>query len=239
MNTTIPLAVIVIFAVVVSCTTTDRGRGKLDVNALVTAEESSYLPFQITENDIQEVVRWYGVNRLSVKKYTIDLDTTPRIPDKVSYIHVPREKNEKTIADFIRYLKDPVANGYLQNTSVFICGPHLSVMLKRSGLLDNLEFTKVIGPLTVGGKQEVLIEYVFKGDSIAKVLGLVRNLILRDDSFLVRRFSTRELSWYWSIIAYDVEEPIFMFENRYHKVGIDFAKDGKLFFLDLFEKLEW
>lgn len=217
----------------------ERSKGTLDVTSLVVAEESSFLPFKISDDQIEEIKRWWGVTRLSLKNYSLDLKTVIKIPQSVTYKAITVDKNEKTTLDFINYLKDPQANAALQSKSVFICGPHLSTILKRSGILANLEYTKIIGPLVVSGKQEVIVEYVIKGESVSKVLNLVRNLLLRDESFKVRKFAPNELLWYWSIVSWDIEEPLLMFENNYHKVGINFDKNGKVFFLDLFENLEW
>ena len=215
------------------------GLDKSRVPEIVQIEESSYLPFKITNERVDEIKRWYAVTRLSVKKYTMNLNARMMIPDRVTYKTIAPEKNEKVVNDFIKYLKDPVANAAMQNNSILICGPHLTALLKKSGITASLDFIEVIGPLMISGKQEIIIEYVFKGDSISKLLNLVRNLLLIDDTFNVRKFNARELSWYWSIIAYDIDEPLMMFENRYHSIGIHFTKEGKIFFLDLFEGLEW
>lgn len=222
----------------ISCAS-DRSRGNLDVQTLMTAEESTFLPFSVTTEHIDEIKRWYGVTRLDLKDYTVDLSGRVNVPSGVIYKQATQQKNEKTIRDFISYLQNPGEFGELQNKSIFICGPHLSLVMKRSGILSSLDTTKVINTFTRENKQEVIIEYVVRGDSIPKILMLIRALLLIDDAINVRKFTPMELRWYAAITEYDIEEPVLMFENRYHKICIHFDKNGKVFFIDLFDNLVW
>lgn len=224
-----------------SCATAkvERSRGSLDVTTLMTAEESTWLPFEITGERVDEVKRWYGVTRVELKKYAVDWESKTTVPDWAVYKTAPRQKNEQAISGFIDYLKDPENIAALKNITVILCGPHLSFILKRSGILGSLDTKQVTFSLPRGEKQEVLIEYLVRGDSIPKVLNLLRCLLLIDDSFKVRRLNGMELRWYATIYQYDIIEPVFVFENRYHRICVHFDDKGRIFFIDLFENLKF
>lgn len=215
------------------------GLDKALVPAIARVEESTYLPFRITPAAIDEIRRLYGAGGYTFRKYTRDLRSIIKIPDQVTYSAVVAETNERIADDFAAFLRDSAKNTAVVNRDLLVCGPHLTALLKKSGVAASLDFTEVMGPLDVAGRHEVIIEYVFKGDTVPKVLGLVRNLLLSDESFTARKFGPAELGWYWSIVAYDIREPLIMFENRSHKVGVHFTGEGKIFFIDLFENLEW
>lgn len=76
-------------------------------------------------------------------------------------------------------------------------------------------------------------------DSVPTAVNLVRNLVYAGGEVTVRKLNDQELDWYWSCISWDIEEPVFVLENAEHRVLIDFAEDGTIFYVELLDNLEW
>jgi hypothetical protein len=52
----------------------------------------------------------------------------------------------------------------------------------------------------------------------------------------LRKPNRAEIDYYWALIPYDIEEPIYVAENDHLAVLIHGDKDGKIFFVDLLPK---
>jgi hypothetical protein len=217
----------------------DYSKGNLDVNALVSVEESTFMPFTVSDKKIKEIERLFVLMNLPVKPYKTDFAAKMTIPEKVKYKSQPNEKNEKLLGTFFGYLKNPEKMPEMQGGKVFICGPQLTLGIKRNRLLNVADYTKIVGPFPYFKKQDVLIEYAIKAPAIQKMFNLMRNILFSGDVITVRKLNDRELNWYWVSNNYDIEEPIFIFDNGVHKLMIHFTGDGKIFFLDLFDDFNW
>ena len=47
-----------------------------------------------------------------------------------------------------------------------------------------------------------------------------------------RKLSSKELSYYWSVFFYDIEEPIYIVDNSKIKILVDQSSNFKLLWLD-------
>jgi hypothetical protein len=218
------------------------GKGNLDFNTLLSADESTFLPFTIEQKRIDEIRDLFHKDNLPMRPYKTDFAAKMVIPEKVKYKGVSAGINEGIVASLFTSLKPPVKLGQVQDGQVFICGPHLTALLKKSGVLSELSregYTNIVAPFNYFKKQDVLIECAIKGEAINRLFVLLRNLLFVDGTITVRKLKERELDWYWASISYDIEEPIFIFENDRHKVLIHFTTEGKIFFLDLYDTLNW
>jgi hypothetical protein len=230
----------ILLSLVFSCATEKRtGKGNLDFQTLLGADDSTYLPFVIETKRIEEVRDLFSKDNLPMKSYKTVFPEQMTIPPKVKYIELPAATNERVISDFFNALKPPVKLPQIQDNKVVICGPHLTALLKKSGILSELEYTRIVGPFNYFKRQDVLIECAIKGEGIPKIFSLLRNLLFSDESITVRKLNARELDWYWVSNSYDIDEPLFIFENSKHSIMIHFTAEGKIFFLDLFDTLNW
>jgi hypothetical protein len=62
------------------------------------------------------------------------------------------------------------------------------------------------------------------------------NQIIKDfekTTYQIRKLNSKELSYYWAIIFYDIEEPIYVVDNGKYKLLIDVTNDMKLLWIDL------
>jgi hypothetical protein len=215
------------------------GKGNLDFQTLLSADESTFLPFTLEKQRIDEIRDLFARDNLPMKPYKTDFSAKMVIPTKVKFKEAPAGLNERVVAGFFDALKPPVKLGTLQGGTVFICGPHLTALLRKSGVLAQLESTNIVAPFIYFKKQDVLIECAIRGESINRMFTLLRNLLFCDDAITVRKLKEREFDWYWESISYDIEEPIFIFENAKHKILIHFSLEGKIFFLDIYDTLNW
>jgi hypothetical protein len=231
----------ILLSLVVSCATEKKtGKGNLDFQTLLGADDSTYLPFVIEAKRIEEIRDLFSKDNLPMKSYKTVFPEQMTIPGKVKYIALPAATNERVISDFFNALKPPVKLSQIQDNKVVICGPHLTALLKKSGLLvPTEEYTRIVGPFNFFKRQDVLIEWAIRGEGIPKIFSLLRNLLFCDESITVRKLNARELDWYWVSNSYDIDEPLFIFENSKHSIMIHFTADGKIFFLDLFDTLNW
>lgn len=200
--------------------------------------ESSYLPFTIDQEDIDEIAHLSSANDIQSKPYKMTIKKEMAIPARVKYVPLTARKNEKMVNDFIGDMRNVSDMTEMQGKEYVICGPYLTALLMRGNVLPTLHHSTVIAK--VSGKYPFVAVYcAINGDSIPIALSLVRNLIFTGESFTVRKLIERELDWYWTTITWDVTEPIFMFENERHKVMVDFSEDGKIYYVDLFDSLKW
>jgi hypothetical protein len=65
---------------------------------------------------------------------------------------------------------------------------------------------------------------------------MIWNQLINDistETVNIRKLSTKEIRYYWSVIFYDIEEPVFALENRNHKILIQLTSDKfKIFWID-------
>jgi hypothetical protein len=52
------------------------------------------------------------------------------------------------------------------------------------------------------------------------------------ENIKVRKLKPNELSYYWSVISFDIAEPIFIIESESHKYLIDMGEKGNIIWLD-------
>jgi hypothetical protein len=234
------IIILILLSMLFSCATEKKtGKGNLDFQTLLGADDSTYLPFVIETKRIEEIKDLFSKDNLPMKPYKMNLAEKMTIPANVKYIELPAATNERIVNDFFDALKPPVKLPQVQDNKVVICGPHLTTLLKKSGVLSELEYTRIVGPFNYFKRQDVLIECAIKSESIPRIFTLLRNLLFSDEAITVRKLNARELDWYWASISYDIDEPLFVFENSRHSIMIHFTPEGKVFFLELFDTLNW
>jgi hypothetical protein len=116
-----------------------------------------------------------------------------------------------------------------------ICGPYLTESLSRNKTFNALEYKPIM--LTVD--DDVLYERGFlKEECIYAFAHYMRNALNSDGKVLIRNPTADELDWYWTIISWDIEEPVFVLESSSHQFFLDFH-EGTVFFVDDFIHLTY
>jgi hypothetical protein len=206
--------------------------------ALAT-NECSILPFRIEEDSVARIRDLFLGNAQAPVPSTLKLDAATVVPDNVTYLPLTAAQNKAAAADFLsRCAAGASALAALQGTSPILLGPRLTTLLVRSGLLAKLDHATMIMNIPLP-RAAILVSCGIRGDSISSALHLIRNLVYSDGPVTVRKLNQQELSWYWAIISWDIDEPTLVFENESHALLIDFDKNGVLFFVDLLENPTW
>ncbi len=56
---------------------------------------------------------------------------------------------------------------------------------------------------------------------------------VKGQNYIIRKLNEKELKYYWSIISFDIDEPLFILETKDHKYILNILKDTmKLMWLD-------
>ena len=127
---------------------------------------------------------------------------------------------------------------YILFDKTLYIGPVLWNRLKKDSTINKIE----------GGNLELLTPFYDDKGSLVEQKIIQGKLIQNKDDFkivwdyiikelsespiLYRKLTQKELSYYWSVIFYDIEEPIYIVENRNIKLLIDQGNSLKLLWLD-------
>lgn len=151
------------------------------------------------------------------------------IPEEIKYKETDELTNKKAIEKIKIELQEPQ---YSSLKNIFYCGPSL---WERYILIPD------VGSIQKGN---ITFKVPYNGDFIDKNGKLIQsqsdyqliwNQIVKDfnnSEFIIRKPTPDELQVFWSIIFYDIEEPIFVIENNSYKVIIDLDSDLKIQFID-------
>jgi hypothetical protein len=208
-------------------------------DCITVASQSKFLPFTIDDEHADKIATLFLVDELPAKPYRLMLEAGVSVPDRVTYIPLSPAENRKHAEKFLKVCSDGSDHlAGVQDDNVVVLGPHLTTLLKQGGVLSKLEYGKLVYSGVIG-KPFVLIGAGIRGNSIPAALKLIRNILYCGDAVNVRTLNNRELDWYWTIISWDIEEPVFVFENRKHTLLIDFERSGEVFYVDILDGLAW
>lgn len=151
---------------------------------------------------------------------------TITIPKHVVYNYC----NPKIIEKAKKLIEENINNKdkfELTNNSLII-GPMLWQRFKDNEKINKIEKGNVefhVDNLVLNGKMSQDIN-----DS--KIIwNEFRNEITSD--YVIRKLNEQELTYYWSVISFDIEEPLFIVETNKHKYILNLTpKDLKLFWID-------
>ena len=151
---------------------------------------------------------------------------------KIFFHKTSKEVNDKTKGILSNAVLNEGAD--IRYDKTFICGPQLwnfitksNIANKITGIRVNFNIPKGTGYVTSQGraiqKREeftLIWNLLFKGASM--------------DNFKIRIPNEKELAYYWSIIPYEIEEPIFVVEYSGLNILVDFVGTS-LLHMGLFE----
>lgn len=167
------------------------------------------------------------------------------IPQGINYKRAPDEVNGRA-EELIRLSFISTNNHSYENYIFhppFFCGPYLWHKIKNDSMTNSL--TKSYNPFHIPVyENKTLVGYRFmlgriaKSESDAQLFKeLISKYIRLKDTFEIRRLTANELEKLWAIIAWDIQEPIFIIDDGETKLVVNFLeKDGKLvlFWIDDF-----
>lgn len=148
------------------------------------------------------------------------------IPDGIVYNYAENEIIENTKKSILANLSDSTNYSILQQN--IIIGPVLWSRYKFNDSFKKIEKGEVIfhvDDLKLEGKMsQSLDESKIIWDELRKEI---------EGDFLLRKANQYELTYYWSVINFDIDEPLLILETNKRKYILDFLKsDLKLFWID-------
>lgn len=153
----------------------------------------------------------------------------------VRYHEATAEVNEKAEAALLKAFGTKKIGDLFG--SIVICGPALWHRIKNMPqVTEHMIASTVFNvPVTSGpnsGKMQKLHGALFQRkeeiDALSEVLGLVIKSKIR-----VRRPERDEISIFWALIPYDIEEPVYVVEAGDLRLLVDISKyDNKVFWID-------
>ena len=156
--------------------------------------------------------------------------TAQEIPPGVRYIKASDELNGKALKKLEAiFSQNPIKLNTLFGSKV-VCGPQPWLTLKKENPLKNMNITpaKIIVQISTGGIQE-FEGALFQSETemTAFCTGMEKYLGTDVSAFKIRKPNANELQIYWAMIPYDITEPIFVADNKDHKLLMHFLEDGE------------
>jgi hypothetical protein len=150
------------------------------------------------------------------------------IPKGVVYKYADSATNEKAKALIREELS--ASPSYSLNTGILFIGP---VLWARYGKITDLANIKGGDMTILGYKKETSSgKMTQNNDDFKLVWDQLRKEITAAD-FTLRKATAAELKYYWSVISFDIDEPLIIIETKEHNYILDLsAKDMKLVWLD-------
>ena len=178
-----------------------------------------------------------GYNLIVILLCSVTFLTAQKIevPKGINYKFCSERNNEKAKALLTKQFTDP---DYSFFSGMLIIGPRLWVRYKeipaiRDITAGNTSFHVPI--IDKKGKKDTQIltgKLVQTRDDFKKVWGQVVT-DFKGANITFRKLTPTELNYYWSIISFDIEEPLFIAEGGKYKLLINLQpKDLKIMWLD-------
>lgn len=162
------------------------------------------------------------------------------VPKGVVYNRASAEENALARANLLRELT-PANAGYSLFAGVVFIGPKLWSDLGRNakaGAIRNGNVTIRV-PVLNNGKPVRYEEMTAKVLQTPADFRTVWDLLIKDiriDSVKIRKPRPEEISYYWSIISFDIKEPVFVIETGKHNILVDMGgKTNQVFWIEAVE----
>jgi len=197
-----------------------------------------------------------GYSTTREPRYTVDDETletvqggisaslefdAPSAPSRVTYR--PLEDSELTA--FVQEFLDAGAAGdlsFFDGYSVLV-GPFLTKELSAKQFFDRHAAIDAASMFKVGGRTVTVDQkliWSFEEAACLAFFTVIRNEMIEDEEVSLRRANETELDWYWTLISWDIEEPVFVVENEQHSFLFDFgAMIDSMVYVDVIRTLDW
>jgi len=141
------------------------------------------------------------------------------IPDNIRYKETDSTTNAIAYDKIMTVFGQQGSDAQLFDKAVG-CYPFLWSQLKNNSYFDSAEGAKIW--LNIG-KNRILTGKAFRSKKdLDSLQSFLVELIKKDSPFIVRKLNNEELSIYWSLIPFDIEEPIYVLNSKSHKLVLHF-----------------
>lgn len=158
----------------------------------------------------------------------------PEIPERVTYIGAESSAVDDAVAKIQEFFINGRESKLLFGEMV-ICGSYVANRLAMNKTFRNLDYLPMAS--MIGPGQSVTLRGFRTDESVNAFAYYLRNTLNGEGSFIIRKPTPAELDWYWTIIFFDIEEPVLVLESTSHRIFLDFD-EGRVFFADDFAQVE-
>ncbi len=149
------------------------------------------------------------------------------IPKGVVYNYCDKEIVEKTKLLINNSISD--SSNYALLDKILIVGPVLWNRFKDIDALNKIEG----GNTTFHVDNTILTGKMTQDVEDTKKVWAELRKELKGKSYIIRKLNEKELTYYWSIISFDIDEPLLIIDTKEHKYILNVLKDSlKLMWLD-------
>ena len=170
------------------------------------------------------------------------MDGPFQIPARVTYVPVESE----TWSAGLMAVLGAIADGSTDGTPIdaLFFGPAITEQLQMIDFFERFEPHHVQSVMEIDGRSTIVSMAVFNIENMAEgfsaSFNAIRNEIVEDGVLTVRRATIAEIDWYWTIISWDIYEPVFVLENIEHTFFVDYGiLDSGMLYIDDMRNLNW
>ncbi|MCB1593241.1 MAG: hypothetical protein KDI90_12410 [Alphaproteobacteria bacterium] len=162
-----------------------------------------------------------------------NVQITPVIPPHVTYKTADDETN-KAAFEKIKTLMRTHLHDFTPLTDKTMAGTFLSQsILTIPDIAEELTYVKANLPLTDDLNVQTQSFASKSPDQAKKLAEILSNEIHIQPDATIRKASAKELALIWIFIGWDIQEPLYVVEDKTHKYAFNFTPDGeKLFWLE-------
>ncbi len=152
---------------------------------------------------------------------------TVQVPQGVTYNYCDDATLEKAKVLIRQELTETPT--YAMNSFITFIGPVLWKRFQKIGTLSKIEG----GNMTLLVDKEKLQGKMTQSEEDSKLVWDALRKEIGKDKFELRTANPKELAYYWSVISFDIDEPLIIVETKAHNYILNLTpKDLKLVWLD-------
>jgi hypothetical protein len=170
---------------------------------------------------------------LSAETIVTVLNDTYQIPKHIKYNPAKKNINDRAIKA-LKYLCSDTQYKKSEVPDVIMVGPRLWDAIKDLAPITGHPSIPATIMVQIDGEMKELKAGVIRTkERTYYLLKAFKNIIHKSNKIVIRKANGNELSYYWTIIGYDIDEPLYVIElEDSDKYLIHFVDDSKFFYIE-------
>ena len=162
-------------------------------------------------------------------------DNSKVIPSRITYQSAPQEVLVAVLQNLRQFFNNEKDILY----QTLIIGPHINETFRLNDTFNTLSKNTAGLTFRTNGIDEIVYSKVLSGDyDRIAAANFIKNLVKPLAAVNIRKLNQYELDWYWTIISYDIFEPVFVLETNGKSYLLHFANQ-QLFYIDDISGINW
>lgn len=149
------------------------------------------------------------------------------IPKGIVYKYCDKKIVDKAKLQITTNIND--SSNYSLSDKILIVGPVLWKRYKNIETIKNIDG----GNTSFHVDKDILTGKMTQDINDTKKVWVEFRKEIKGHDYIIRKLNEKELQYYWSIISFDIDEPLLIVETKDHKYILNILKDSlKLMWLD-------